>query len=36
MENVFNFNHEREKINEALGVSDALDAKCTNIILFSS
>ena len=36
MESIFNFNHESEKINEALGVTDALDAKCTNIILFST
>lgn len=36
MENVFKFQHDAEKINLALGLSDELDLKCLDIIVFST
>lgn len=36
MEKVFQFQHDAEKINQALGLSDALDLKCLDIIVFST
>ena len=36
MENVFNFQHDAEKINQALGLSDELDLKCLDIVIFST
>lgn len=36
MENVFKFQHDAEKINQALGLSDELDLKCLDIVVFST
>lgn len=36
MENVFKFQHDAEKINLALGLSDELDLKCLDIVVFST
>jgi hypothetical protein len=36
MENVFQFQHEAEKINDALGLSYEQDAKCREVIFFSA